>query len=88
MLFIICVFILGTFVDIAYFKIFETSGGAIIYLAIVIIQCTHILLKQLSLYSGNEKTQKHVSICKLLWGKLFNEINSGRESNDSQKPFK
>ncbi len=74
---VIIILITGIAFDVLYFNIFGSSGGAAIYLAVVVYMCTQQILNKLrQIFEPGAKKQ---SLVKKLTHRLNSEISNGRE---------
>ena len=84
---IISVFILiaGTLFDAIYFKSFNLNGGATIFLAIVVVNCTCLILNKLTAIAEPNKP-RDPGLAKKFARHLNNEIINGRENPEDNFP--
>ena len=71
--------IVGTLFDAIYFKAFNLNGGATIFLAIVVAQCTYMILNKLTAIFQPDKAHKP-GLVKRFTRHLGSEITNGREN--------
>ena len=78
--------IAGTLFDAIYFKAFGISGGATIFLALVVAWCTRLILGKLTEIFEPDKARNNPGLAKRFARRLGSEINNGREHPEDNYP--
>lgn len=78
--------IAGTLFNAVYFKAFGMSGGATIFLALVVAWCTRLILRKLTEIFEPDKARNNPGLAKRFARRLGSEINNGRENPGDNYP--